>query len=143
MHLTIWTIGYGGRAPNELVELLTKHGVETVVDVRLRPERAAMGVYVKASNPERGIQRVLSPHGIRYVSLVELGNVFVDLGDEAWREPYRQLLEHAGDLLVRRLETLDGPCALLCAERDPERCHRAELGSWLARHRGVTVEHLR
>jgi len=87
----VFTIGYGGRKPNELCDLLTSHNVCSVVDVRLRPDRASMGSYVRAKSPEKGIQGMLNEAGLDYVPLVELGNVFLDpnvakiraLGDHA------------------------------------------------------------
>jgi uncharacterized protein (DUF488 family) len=81
-----FTIGYGGRQPREFVDLLQQHHVRTVVDVRLRPDRADMGVYGKARTPDKGIQKLLTEAGMDYVSLVELGNPLRDFPD--WRACY-------------------------------------------------------
>ena len=122
MNKKCYTIGYGGRRPQEFLALLRQHGVNTLVDVRLRPDRASMGVYTQAKSPEKGIQGLLAQGGIAYVSLVELGNPF--LGDERWQERYRRLLEQAGDLLLERLFFIPLPLCLMCAERRVTDCHR-------------------
>lgn len=77
--------------------MLREHKVRTVVDLRLRPDRACMGVWVKASTPDKGIERWLGDAAIGYRSLIELGNLFLDFDD--WRERYRKLLAGAGALL--------------------------------------------
>jgi uncharacterized protein (DUF488 family) len=137
--MTLFTIGYGGRKPSDFVDCLLAAGVRTVVDVRLRPNNAAMGAYVKAKSAETGIEHLLARAGIGYRSLIELGNVFFDCPD--WQLKYAELLERAGDLLVGRLAGLPQPMCLLCAEKNPAECHRTQIAESLARRR-FEVKHL-
>lgn len=73
-----FTVGHGGRAPADFTKLLTSSGVKTLVDVRLRPDRASMDAYAKAKEPDKRIAGLLVNAGIIYVSLPELGNLFLD-----------------------------------------------------------------
>jgi uncharacterized protein (DUF488 family) len=143
--MKLFTIGYGGRGPQEFTALLEQHGIGTVVDVRLRPDRASMGVYAKAKSPEKGIERLLADAGIKYLSAIELGNVFME--HEDWREPYRRLLDRAGQALIdpvlRRLEEqeLPRPWCLMCAEKRATDCHRGLIADHLSTL-GFEIEHL-
>ena len=112
--MRVFTIGYGGAAPAALLTCLRNAGVKTVVDVRLRPDRASMGSYVKAKASDKGIEKLLADAGIAYRSLPELGNLFLDFDD--WRERYATLFAQAGDLLVARLADVAEPYCLLCAD---------------------------
>jgi uncharacterized protein (DUF488 family) len=138
--MKFYTIGYGGRVPEEFAGLLGLHGVRSVADVRIRPDRAAMGAYVKARTPDKGIERLLSERGIAYRSLLELGNMF--LGRDDWLMPYRALFERAGDLLVGRLEELTEPFCLMCAEKRVAECHREVIADFLVATKGWSVEHI-
>src|SRR5262252_1906236 len=102
-----FTIGYGGRVPGEFTKLLAEHGVKTIVDVRLRPDKAAMGIYAKAKDADKGIAGLLAKAGIGYVSLPELGNVFMEYDD--WLERYEKYLAVAGPLLFDRFADVSGP----------------------------------
>jgi uncharacterized protein (DUF488 family) len=135
--MKLFTIGYGGRTAAELLDLLKSHGVRTVVDVRLRPDRASMGVFVKSKTPDKGIQKILSEAGLEYQSVVELGNLFLDFED--WENRYRTLLDRCGDLFVARLEALAAPLCLLCAEKRAADCHRRLIADYLARKAGAEV----
>ena len=135
-----FTIGYGNRTPAEFINALQAHGVKTVVDVRIRPDRARLGCYVKAKTPDKGIAKLLAAAGINYQSFPELGNPFRDVED--WVEPFCRLFESDGSKLTERLVRLVGtgeivqPLCLLCAEKKPQDCHRTLVADWLVRNLG-------
>ncbi len=137
--MKLYTIGYGGRKPDDLTTALQAARVRTVVDVRLRPDRASMGAFTLAKTPEKGIQRLLTDVGIGYVSLVELGNVFRHYDD--WPQRYAALIATAGDQLTAALDAVPPPFCLMCSERRVEECHRQHLADFLAQ-RGYEVEHI-
>ena len=135
----IYTIGYGGRKSQEFLDLLKERSIKVVVDVRLRPDRSSMGIYVKAKDAAKGIEALLASAGIAYYSLIELGNVFRDLED--WQQRYRQLMDQAGDLLTERLLEVPLPFCLMCAEKRSDQCHRKLIAEYLASN-GHQVEHI-
>jgi uncharacterized protein (DUF488 family) len=137
--MKFFTIGYGGRSPDKFLGLLGTYGITVVVDVRLRPDRASMGAYKLAKDPNKGIQGMLGRAGIEYLSLVELGNLFLDFDD--WQTKYRILMEKAGDLLIERLLRISKPFCLMCAEKSAELCHRAIIADYLVKN-GWEVEHI-
>ena len=136
-----FTIGYGGRKPDDFVGLLTAHGVKTVVDVRLRPDRASMGSYAKAKGVGKGLAGLLAAAGIGYVSLPELGNPFLEYDD--WHTRYPAYLAAAAPFLFDRLdEGVPGPVCLLCAEKRVAECHRRHVADYLGRERGWAFTHI-
>ncbi len=82
--MKFYTIGYGGRKPQEFLDLLKQKDVKVVSDVRLRPDHANMGSFARAKSQDKGIQKLLATVGIDYISVLELGNVFLEYAD--WRE---------------------------------------------------------
>jgi len=99
--MKFYSIGYGGRDPKDFLEILMAKGVKTVVDVRLRPDRARFGTWVKVKTPDKGIEKFLAGASIGYISLIELGNLFLECDN--WEARYKTLLDQSGDLLVGRL----------------------------------------
>ena len=137
--MKIYTIGYGGRKPQEFLDLLTDNGIRTVVDVRLRPDRSSMGTYVKARSNTQGIEGLLAKADIQYFSFIELGNIFMDMDD--WVERYRSLIEQAGDILTGQLWQVPAPFCLMCAEKRAISCHRLIIAEYL-KQKGHDVKHI-
>jgi uncharacterized protein (DUF488 family) len=138
--MKVFTIGYGGRNKEEFLSLLEINNINTIVDIRLRPDRARIGFWSKAKTPDKGIEGWLSEAGISYKSFIELGNIFFDYPD--WEEQYKKLMDSCGKLLTQRLINIPGPICLLCAERRVEDCHRKLVAEFLAKHFGAEVNHL-
>ncbi|MCI0335393.1 MAG: DUF488 domain-containing protein [Planctomycetes bacterium] len=134
------TIGYGGRTPSELVLLLRESGVQTVADIRLRPQRASMGYYVLVKSPDKGIQGLLGRAGIGYRWIEELGNPF--LGDDKWQEMYRKLIHSEGETRCKELFELEEPVCLLCAEKRVAECHRLQVAEFLIARGHTLAGHL-
>jgi len=138
--MNFYTIGYGGRDPKDFLKILLAEGIKTVVDVRLRPDRARLGTWVKAKTSDKGIEKFLARAGIGHVSLIELGNIFLECDD--WEVRYKTLLDQAGDLLVDRLARIPQPFSLLCAEKRVRECHRRLIAEYLVEKKGAEVEHI-
>lgn len=143
----LYTVGHSNRSATAFVGLLAAAGVQTIVDIRAAPQSARHPQFdqecLRDTLTGAGIQyhwagrqlgghrtpRSNSPH----TALSEAGlRGFADHMDgEPFRKAVAQLLG-----LARR-----APTAVLCAERDPLRCHRSLLADYLTLQ-GVEVLHL-
>jgi uncharacterized protein (DUF488 family) len=138
---TLYTIGYGGRHPQDFVAILTQANIGLVCDVRAEPRRAYRGTYT--FNPEKGsgpLPRLLAQVGIAYEWFPELGNP--DRQDPEIRA-FQQLMAREAESRLQRLRTsVQAACAcLLCAEQSAQRCHRRIITAHLADY-GYVVQHL-
>ncbi len=121
------SIGYEGRTINELLLTLADLGVSTLVDVRLTPLSRKPGL----SKTKLG--QSLQSAGLSYVHLRALGNP-KDNRESFWNGSIKdgcirfseRLVLPAGIAAMDQLEALarDSLTAVLCFERDHERCHR-------------------
>src|SRR5665647_1851028 len=96
-----YTIGYGGWGAQDFLDALTARAVTTIVDVRLQPNKAYMGTWVKAKTPEKGIERLLASEGLDYAWMPELGNHYKD--EKNWRELYQGYVAQHGDEMLEQL----------------------------------------
>ena len=141
--MPILTAGYGNRGFPAFVELMRRHGVSHVVDVRSVPQSS----YWEDFRRPR-LERVLPEAGLRYVYMgdtlggVENSPVLCKDPDAVDLEPlFDEPKLHLGlDKLI--LAAKDRTVCLMCGCLRPHRCHRFRLVGEALAQRGVHVEHL-
>lgn len=140
---TVFTLGYQGRSPEEVLRTVRLHSVEQVLDVRERASSKKPGFGAAE------LRAALAGIGVAYVHIPEVGCTG-ESRHALWRggpkdsflDDYRRRLasrpEAFADLVhrVRSARTL-----LLCLERDVSRCHRAVLAERLSAE-GILVQNL-
>lgn len=142
----VFTIGHSTRPVAEFIDILQKHGVKQLIDIRTIPK--------SRHNPQfntGALAASLRKAGIRYVHLKDLGGLrharkdSINLG---WRNAsfrgfadYMQTPEFAA-ALDRAIQLAKArPSALMCAEAVPWRCHRSLVADALL-VRGARVLHI-
>lgn len=141
---TFYTIGHSRHRIEDLIALLEKHAIGRVVDVRGQP--------YSRHNPQFNRERFRK-------SLQASGIDYVWRGDHLSGRPKGQEYYGAkGEVLWERLgesaalrgalddlseEACPHKTALLCAEEDPNRCHRRFLLTPQLVKRGIEVLHIR
>lgn len=140
---TIHTIGYGGyRSLEEFFLFLADRGIPFVADVRAN---AGSG---RAGFTGRRMELLSSAWCLSYAHFPSLGipaeirHAPVPL--EVLLDRYRrEILPAAAADLDRLCHIVTHiPSALVCAERDPARCHRSILAAVLSERTGLRVVHL-
>lgn len=139
----IYTIGYGSRSFDVLCALLFRYGIGVVVDVRSEPWSKHHPEYRK-----RELATALSVAGIGFSHMGrELGGRPRDPSLLRDGRPDWELVRRSAPfrLSINRLcaAAREGPImALLCAELDPERCHRSGVLSDALTKGGLEVIHI-
>jgi uncharacterized protein (DUF488 family) len=144
---TVHTIGHSTRPAGVFTGLLRRHGITTLADVRSVPR--------SRHNPQfdrEALAACLEALGIGYVHLPALGGMrrprpdSVNLGLRS--AGFRGYADHMRtEEFERGLDRLEavagtGAAAIMCAEAEPWRCHRALLADALLA-RGWRVLHIR
>jgi uncharacterized protein (DUF488 family) len=121
------SVGYEGRDIDEFVRDLAARGVTVLADVRLNAVSRCRGFSKSA------LKTALNTNGISYLHLRGLGNprenrsVFSGDQVEEGRDTFRALLssdDAQRDLGTLRSVAAQNVVAVLCFERDEQRCHR-------------------
>jgi uncharacterized protein (DUF488 family) len=137
---TLYTVGHGNHPIDRFIELIGSVGIELVIDVRSVPFSRFAPQFNKAV-----LEKSLGSAHIGYYYLGDLlggrpgaGNTKAPLSFE---EATTRASFQDG---LRRLSALSGAgrSAVMCAERDPNRCHRKHLIARAVVSGGGTVIHL-
>ena len=139
----VFTVGHSNHPPEVFVNLLVRHGIDEIIDVRSAPYSR----YSPQFNYE-GIQRMLGDIGIGYAYLGgELGGRPADRAcyDADGRVRYdRVAATDTFDDALRQVARVaeESRIALLCTEKEPLECHRTLLVSCALHERGVSIAHI-
>lgn len=141
---TVYTIGHSSHAAEVFSELLVKHGMQVLVDVRSAPYSRYAPQF---------------DHDILPQSLNKVGIKYLFLGRELGGRPNKQEYYDADGHVVysritsdpafiggiERLERgmMEFRIALMCGEEDPAHCHRRLLVTRVLMDRGHQVLHIR
>ena len=125
--MRVWTIGHGARDFDTVAAALTRHGCQTIVDVRSTPYSRHAPEFSKAELEEAAAS---AGFGYRW------------LGDRLGGKP-----PASPDQLESGIDELAGLCAtsrvaLVCAELDPVHCHRDSVLAPAMVGRGYEVVHI-
>lgn len=136
--VTFFTIGHSTRSLEEFIQILKKHGITRLVDVRTIPRSRRNPQFNQESLPQ-----ALQKAGIAYTHLPGLGGLRharADSNNTAWEnESFRGYADYMQtDEFEHNLNTLIALAqppeviAFMCAEAVPWRCHRSLIGDALA-----------
>jgi uncharacterized protein (DUF488 family) len=140
---TIYTIGHSNHTAEKFIELLKQHGIELVVDVRTSPYSR----YCPQFNKEN-LSFLLAENDIEYAFHGNsLGGRPNDPscydGSEVSYAAVREKDWFRDGLTYVCWEAKNRSVALVCAEEDPNECHRHNLVAQELLKRNATVVHIR
>ena len=146
MESVVFTIGHSTRELRQFIELLTAHGVTSLIDVRTVPRSRHNPQFNRETLPG-----ALEAAGISYAHMAGLGGFRrsnAESPNKAWRNAsfrgyadYMQTDEFAENLEVLIERAASQRVALMCAEAVPWRCHRSLIADALL-VRGIRVEEI-
>jgi uncharacterized protein (DUF488 family) len=126
---TIYTVGHGARSSPMLISMLQEAKIEVLVDVRAYPVSRRHPQFSRES-----LQATLAHTGIAYEWQGKA------LGGYR-KVPYAEHMKTAGFRAAANSLVSQRRVCIMCAETDPDDCHRLHIADWLAR-RGHRVLHL-
>ncbi len=132
-----YTIGYEGWNVYELIQILEKYLIKTVVDIRSIPYSAYNKQYSK-----NNLSEVLRFNKIDYYHAKTLGNPKRFWDKKDWKILYGNMIKPLLPSLLKEFKKMKPPLVLLCREKHPENCHRIIVANELAKH-GFIGKHLR
>ena len=142
MSLVLYTIGYSGHTVESFREVMDRHRIEYLIDVRENPISRKPGFSWDALlNMQAGCTYVGAPElGVPRNLRVRLKSRELSLPD--YLRKYRLHLRRHEWVLEAVFKLLPDRCCLMCAEHDPYDCHRSVIASAVQDCREVRIVHL-
>lgn len=139
-----FTIGYGDYPIDLFVNFLTKVGIDTIIDVRSSPY-SKFNPYFNRENLENSLKR--NNIGYRYMG-DQIGgrysnpNLLFPDGTVNYQKVRNTEIFQEGISQLLSTISCGKKIALMCAEKEPERCHRFALISRDLQSKGINVIHI-
>jgi uncharacterized protein (DUF488 family) len=136
--MKLYTIGFTQKRAEEFFELLRRHGVQRLVDIRLNPGGQLSG-FAKKEDLPYFLSRLVP--GCGYVHMTELAPTKEILNeyrsDSDWQR-YENRFEALMDErrvpeVLERADFVGSASCLLCSEPTADQCHRRLVAERLAR----------
>jgi len=142
---TCFTIGHGNYPIDLFIDSVRSAGIDTIIDVRSTPY-SRFNPHFNRENLEKSLKE--SAIGYRFMGdwlggrYTDPGLLFPD-GTVDYRKV--QDTEQFKEGISRLLAVISSgkTIALMCAEKEPERCHRFALISPVLQDKGISVIHVR
>ena len=133
MKIKMYSIGYGGKTPEEFIQRLKEASISMVIDVRWLPYCGWQPTFSK-----NNIDNLLKDNGIEYRHEKILGNRSKDI------KKFRLGQGVMGKLndLYKMAKNTGWNITLLCAEKNYKNCHRKAFAKWLEQECNVEMVHL-
>jgi uncharacterized protein (DUF488 family) len=140
-----YTIGYGNYLIDKFIIFLQNVSIDAIIDVRSSPY-SRFNPHFNRENLENSLHR--SDIGYRYMGdriggrYLDPGLLFPD-GTVNYRKVQDTEKFHDGITDLLSIISSGKTVALMCAEKEPERCHRFALISPVLQAKGISVIHIR
>ena len=142
----LYTIGYEGTTQAALLQTLVFHDVQTLLDIRERPQSRKPGLSKAA------LTQATADYGLSYAHIRALGTPSdiryrrkIDPDQNAFQESFLEYLETQKEALEALVERAERErCCLLCYEANVLECHRLFVAEHAAKMSGraLTIVHL-
>lgn len=125
--ITVFSIGHSNQSAAAFAALLQRHGIRLLADIRSSPASRFAPQFNRAA-----LEGSLAAAGIAYRWLG------ASLGGKPRAAPpdFARGIADLAALAARQ------PTAMMCAERDPQHCHRTHLVTPALLQRGLAVAHI-
>lgn len=139
-----FTIGYGDLSIDLFLYFLTKVGIDTIIDVRSSPY-SRFNPYFNRDNLENSLK--MNNIGYKYLG-DQIGgrysnpNLLFPDGTVNYQKVRNTELFQDGINQLLSIISSGKRIALMCAEKEPERCHRFSLISRALQSKGINVIHV-
>ena len=145
--MDLFTIGYEGIDQKQFLSWLHNHNIDVVADVRNLPLSRKKGFSKTA------LSSLLEENDIEYINYRELGapkelrSFLIETKDYgSFFEMYKNSISNNMDDLdgILSLVTKGKKVALMCYEKDPEKCHRKIVANEVKKRddNGLKIKHL-